>query len=435
MKKTARFITKSSALIAAGLSSMLFVKPDAILPAYFKILAQSMTPSLALLGGIGAGLGLMLGAPVTVAAGLFGAVTAANYIRRAIAPHDGFERAFGCDWQQRIPPTLTQRLQRQRWVCIPSQSPEPRWTRDLAFWTIPGTDRDLLCDIWLPPESVESSGLAFIYVHGSGWHFQDKDYGTRPFFRHLAAQGHVVMDVAYRLCPETDFHGMLGDVKRAIAWMKAEATTYHVDPGRIVIGGASAGAHLALVAAYAPEHPELTPADVQGTDLSVRGVVSYYGITDMRTYYEQGRTQHAANPIMKSTQSRAYQLADRLIQRFIDVDKYMLNLTHEDIMNNLLGGQLEEVPEVYDLASPITHVTADSPPTLLLYGEHDMAVSVEAARELYHTLHSAGVPVVYVEFPQTEHGFDVALGPVTQFSPAAQASRHDVERFLALLAG
>ena len=86
------------------------------------------------------------------------------------------------------------------------------------------------------------------------------------------------MDVAYRLCPEVDIYGMVGDVKRAIAWLKTNASLYGIDPEKIVIGGGSAGAHLALLAGYTPEHPELTPEDVKDTNLSVRGIISYYGV-------------------------------------------------------------------------------------------------------------------------------------------------------------
>ena len=49
---------------------------------------------------------------------------------------------------------------------------------------------------------------------------------------------------AYRLCPEVDIYGMVGDVKRAIAWMKANASRYGVNPEKIVLGGGSAGGHL-----------------------------------------------------------------------------------------------------------------------------------------------------------------------------------------------
>lgn len=44
--------------------------------------------------------------------------------------------------------------------------------------------------------------VTLIYFPGSGWWVLDKDFGPRPFFRQLVAQGHMIMDVAYRLCPE-----------------------------------------------------------------------------------------------------------------------------------------------------------------------------------------------------------------------------------------
>jgi len=141
--------------------------------------------------------------------------------------------------------------------------------RDVPFWTPPRSARPLLCDVWRPPAGVPPSGLAFILFHGSAWVILDKDVGTRPFFRHLAAQGHVIMDVAYRLYRETDIEGMVGDVRRSVAWLKANALAYGVNPDRIVIGGGSAGGHIALLAAYTEGHPELTPPDTRGVDTSV----------------------------------------------------------------------------------------------------------------------------------------------------------------------
>jgi acetyl esterase/lipase len=78
----------------------------------------------------------------------------------------------------------------------------------------------------------------------------------------------------------------------------------------------------------------------------------------------------------------------------------------------------------------VEHVDADSPPTLLLQGEHDMIVSAEGVRAMAEKLEAVGVPVIYVEYPQTEHAFDLIL---PQISPPAQAALYEVERFLALL--
>jgi acetyl esterase/lipase len=179
---------------------------------------------------------------------------------------------------------------RRTWFLKMKASPQPSWERDIPFWTIPDTERPLLCDIWRPGNG-NVSGLAFIYSHGGAWFLGDKDDRTRPFFHHLVAQGHTAMDVAYRLCPEVDIYGMIGDIKRAIAWMKANASRYGVNPDKVVMGGGSAGGQLALLAGYAPQHLELTPEDVKSADLSVCGIISYYGPKDFLTPYQYKNLQ------------------------------------------------------------------------------------------------------------------------------------------------
>jgi acetyl esterase/lipase len=149
---------------------------------------------------------LMIAVPAGLAS--IGAAVAAI---RIITPRADLDRVFGSDWPWKIPPPRRARMLPRRWNWRTPRAPEPRWQRDVPFATISGTDRTLLCDIWQPPEGVAPSGLAFIYLFGSASYILDKDVGTRPLFRHLAAQGHVIMDVAYRLYPETDIPGMVGD--------------------------------------------------------------------------------------------------------------------------------------------------------------------------------------------------------------------------------
>jgi acetyl esterase/lipase len=77
-------------------------------------------------------------------------------------------------------------------------------------------------------------------------------------------------------------------------------------------------------------------------------------------------------------------------------------------------------------------VGPDTPPTLQFVGEHDVYLSRRGAElALHRKLLEAGVSSVYVEYPRTDHMFDMFL-PV--FSPAAQAAMYDVDRFLALMA-
>jgi acetyl esterase/lipase len=321
-----------------------------------------------------------------------------------------------------------------RWTWRPPVPPEPRLEQNVTFWTLPGTNRALLCDIWQPPADIPPSGLAFLYFHGSGWHFLDKDMGTRPLFRHLAAQGHVIMDVAYRLCPEADWRGMLGDVKRAIAWMKANATRYGVSPQRIVVAGGSAGAHLALLAAYTAQDAELRPADVGDADLTVAGVVSWYGPTDVRLYHEG--SNHIFGSVFPQAERKAGErFSEWLFQRLgINTSTpphwqpYLS--VGENMMHAVFGGTLAERPAEYRLASPVAHAGRHCPPTLLFQGEHDCIVPAEGARQLAAALRATGVPVVHVEYPQTEHAFDLLL---PRLSPPAQAALYETERFLALL--
>jgi acetyl esterase/lipase len=383
----------------------------------FQIAAGALSPVLAVLGLLGAGLGWLYHAPIAVAAGLLGAGISSIYIALVTAPQPGFDLAFGKDWETRLPNSPESHMLKRRWNLGWPRTREPRWERDIPFWTVPGANRKLLCDVWQPPEGVPSTGLAFVYLHGSGWYISDKDFGTRPIFRQLTAQGHVIMDVAYRHCPEVDIYGMVGDVKRAVAWMKANAAQYQVNPERIVLGGGSAGGHLALLAAYASNHPRLTPPDVQGCDLSVRAVVSCYGPTDLRACYHH----------LDQTRIIGLPKTEIGLPGAADMKKNVIDAGNLDM---LLGGHLHEIPEVYELASPVTHGQPGCPPTLLIQGEPDVIAPAPATRVLYHRLVQCGVPVVNITYPLTNHAFDLIL---PQISPPAQAAHYYLERFLALM--
>jgi acetyl esterase/lipase len=358
-----------------------------------------------------------------------GAVVAARDVRRVTAPHPGFAQAFGVEWERAIAPEHHTGMLKGRWTWHLPEEPEPRWQRDVPFWTLPDTERRLICDVWQPPRGVVPSGLALVYLHGGAWSLLDKDFFTRPVFRHLAAQGHVVMDVAYRMYPETDMLGMVGDAKRAIAWMKSQGPAYGVDPERVVVAGGSAGGYLALLAAYTPREGALTPDDVGETDLSMRAVISCYGPTDLRAYYDYTRQNiwghlgqeveaHPPGPLMRGVLGTSY-------------ERLGLGKTGAvGAVEPLLGGTPETAPDRYALFSPTTHVQPDCPPTLLIQGKDDVIAPVTATKALFEQLVASGVPTVNIVFPHADHGFDLVL---PRWSPAAQAALYYQERFLALM--
>ena len=402
------------------------------LMAFPKALVAALTPLWTLLGAIGALAACWRRDRLAAMAGLFAAVVSIRHIIRVTQSKDDlFTQAFGLNWQQKIPSSIKAHMLSRRWPsAIPESQAGFRCQRDVTFGSWPDSGEPLLCDLWQPPSQVAPSGLAIIYLHGSAWHFADKDFLTGAFFRHLAGQGHLIMDVAYTLAPKAELTGMVGDVKRAISWMKRNASAYGARPDRIILMGGSAGGHLSLLSAYTPNHPALQPPGLED-DTSVRAVVSYYGFSDMVATYEYLKPDfgEAGGAVNKAINQRLEEMAPAM-RRIGFVPEYGGWTGIDDWIPSLMGGTPEELPEKYKLGSPLSHVGPDNPPTLLLQGAHDMGGMVGQIRELHQALRQAGALSVYIELPDTEHGFDLIL---PQISPAAQTATYYTERFLGLM--
>ena len=434
MKRLASVLGVLSATLSA-----LVVRPVKTYQGFIgKSTATAQTPGLIVLGALAALFGARRRARFATISGVLGASVGTYYITRVTSSHDGLERAFGSDWKQRIPPDAERRMLRHRRSMRLRRVPEPRWTRDVPFWTIAGIDRQLRADIWEPAPEVRRTGTAIVYLYGGSWHFFDKDVLTRPLFRQLTAQGHVVMDAGHRSCPETDVIGMVGDVHRAIAWIKANAERYMIDPDRVVVMGGSSGAHIALLAAYAPHESKLVPEELHGADTSVMAVVSWYGIPEMASAVERWLGQQGANPSQavwdRKEPGKVANLLNRLMMgRPLTAAQSPPAPPVDQLVRNLLGVGAEQPGDArFDLASPIHHVHPRCPPTLMFQGTHDAVVPLEAARRLHRALEAAGVPVVYVEYIWTEHAFDLMYPPLA--NPAAKAALYDLERFLVAVA-
>jgi acetyl esterase/lipase len=410
-------------------------QPTSLLFWAIKVFISAISPILFLAGVVFAISGLFLNSTPAVVIGSLSALLYLFHIVKITRPpvsFSGFESQFGFQWVNKIPAERKDWFLKKRYAVRLPKSPEPILHQNISFYTIPGTNRQLLCDIWQPPQNIKQSGLAFIYLHGSAWVVLDKDFGTRTFFRHLANQGHVIMDVAYRLFPETDFMGMVHDAKHAIAWMKANAPAYNINPETIVIGGGSAGAHVALLAAYTDRNKKFTPLDLEEVDSSVAAVISLYGQADLTaTYYHTAQhvVTHSALSQKKKGKSSGM---PAWVQKSMGKDFHRLGFDKDaepGMLIPILAGNPDEKLEAYATFSPITQVHKNCPATLLVNGEQDILAPVKAVRHLYSGLKEVGVPVVMHILPQTDHAFDLILPKI---SPSAHNAYYDVERFLAL---
>jgi acetyl esterase/lipase len=277
---------------------------------------------------------------------------------------------------------------------------------------------------------VAPTGLSVVYVHGGGWRIGDKDMWTRPFFRRLAAQGHTILDIAYTLSPAGDIPNMIAEIKEAVLWIKGHSSEYGLDAERVILMGGSAGAHLALLAAYTADHPLLPPLSGEG-DTSVRGVVAYYPPVDFLSLQEP-EAKALLGPGADTRSPELDKVSQALLVKMfaLPCDETGTQIEFRDMIPDMLGGTPDEIPEVYKLLSPIYHAGSHCPPTLLLQGTDDIFDLMHGVRRMQAELQRAGATSILVEFPHAEHAFDLVLPRV---SPVAQAATYDVERFLALL--
>jgi len=245
-------------------------------------------------------------------------------------------------------------------------------------------------DVWRRPDLPADAGApVLVQIHGGAWVVGDQTVQAYPLMSHLVERGWVCVSATYRLSPKARWPAHIEDVKRAIAWTKANIERFGGDPSWLAITGGSAGGHLVSLAALTPNDPQLQPG-FEDVDTSVDVAVPFYGVYDWTNRDGNGR-----NDLQEF-------LARVVVQR-----------------------PLAEVGDVLEAASSISHVRADAVPFLFLHGTNDSLVPVAQARAMVEALRAVSRnPVAYVELPGAQHAFDM-FG-----SPRTRAVVHGVERFL-----
>ncbi len=177
---------------------------------------------------------------------------------------------------------------------------------------------------------------------------------------------------------EAKFPAQLHDAKAAIRYLRAHGDVLGIDTSRVGIWGESAGGHLAALVALTGQRPELEGnIGVVGPSSAVDAVVDWYGVADIAA-----QSRHSANRAAGA-----------------DLPAELL-VPPED---HLVGGQDAEARAA---ASPISYVTVDAPPFLLIHGKADTVVAYRQSELLEAALAGAGVPVRLVPIDDAEHIFD-----------------------------
>lgn len=249
-----------------------------------------------------------------------------------------------------------------------------RLYRDVIYQ---GAEGERNADVYVPISDKNSPRGSLLLIHGGGWAGGDKSSGRQVELARFAVdEGLVAVSINYSLTKfsggnprgnklRAGWPGNIYDCKSALRWMKTHSGTLGIDPSRIGVAGGSAGGHLALLLGLSSESRPLNEAGAYLTQNNkVRCIIDFYGIPDVRKF-------------------EVYSL---LSER----DRY------------------DE--EIQALASPIEHLTKDSPPILIFHGTGDTDVEPVLSEIFVAKAKEMGAHCEYIPLEGAGHGFGLRAG-------------------------
>ena len=224
----------------------------------------------------------------------------------------------------------------------------------------------LKMDIYFPKQAKDVAMPIVVYVHGGGWIAGSKGRGPgMSDTPALLARGYVVAAVNYRLAPRYKFPAQIEDIKCAIRFLRAHALALNIDPNRVGAWGSSAGGHLVALLGLTDASAGFDVGEYLDQSSRVRAVVDMFGPTDLMTW------SRGANGMF---------------------GKRVFEITSKD-------------DPMLTRGSPVTYVSKDAPPFLILQGDKDRLVPPSQSQELYDRLKAAGANVNLVMVKKAGHGF------------------------------
>jgi acetyl esterase/lipase len=252
----------------------------------------------------------------------------------------------------------------------------PRVDRNVIYGMFSGLA--LVMDVHRP---AKPNGYGVVFVAGSGWQ-APMTYGATPikdtqinlWGPALVAAGYTVFSVNHRAAPRFHYPAAVEDVQRAVRYIRHHARDYGIDPSRLGGLGGSSGGHLVgLVATLAQQGDPQDPDPVNRHPATLQAIVLRAPLLDLPRLME-------------------VPAAAALVTSFLEVP-------HGDTA-------LPAYKSVWTQASPLTHVSARTPPTLLIHGDADDLIPHAQSVAFEQALAAKSVPVELVTVPGGRHGAD-----------------------------
>lgn len=246
-----------------------------------------------------------------------------------------------------------------------------RVLRDIEY--VAGGGKAQSLDLYLPKSDRPLPLI--IWIHGGAWLSGDKE---RCPATQMTARGYAAASLNYRLSHQAVFPAQIEDCKAAIRWLRAHAREYNLNAGCFGVWGSSAGGHLVALLGTSGGAKALEGGDGNpGVSSRVQAVCDWFGPTDF-------------------TQMEAHALTPGKPFNHNDADSPE---------SRLIGGALQENKDRARAANPITYVTPDDPPFLIMHGDRDPLVPHHQSVLLETALKKAGVEVTFHTVKGAGHGF------------------------------
>lgn len=257
-------------------------------------------------------------------------------------------------------------------ACAAKDSKPPivdlKTTNDLTYATV--EDRQLKLDLYVPQTTTPPKLI--VWIHGGGWR-----QGSRksPRIKFITQHGFALASISYRFTPDSTFPAQIHDCKAAIRWLRAHSKEHGYDATKIGVAGSSAGGHLALLVGTSGDVKELEGELGEHSDESsrVQAIVDYFGPSDFPL-------RETTNPERAlTTKSGSFALLDGVKTGKVNQKKAKT-------------------------ASPVTWVSKDDPPLLIIHGKADDVVLPVQAERMKAVYEEAKLNVTMMLHPTAKHG-------------------------------
>jgi acetyl esterase/lipase len=260
-------------------------------------------------------------------------------------------------------------------------------TEDVIYGRKFGTALTLDTFVPKPPEGKQPNGAAVVFVVSGGFYSSHEAISV-GFANEFLKRGYTVFAVVHGSQPKFTIPEIVEDMNRSIRFIRSRADQYQLDPNRIGICGASAGGHLSLMMGTAGTPGEPNAKDpVERQSSRVQAVACFFPPTDFLNYGKEGEVALGTGLLKDFRAPFDFHEFDKASKSFVPITDTNRRLD--------IGKQI----------SPITHVSSDDAPTLIIHGDADRLVPYQQAEIIIQKMKEAGVPCELVTRKGADHGW------------------------------